>query len=162
MPLKHSNSRVMGEKVLYEQVLKIVRLTGPWRVLGRPGSVEGWADCRPTAGQDAVLSDDFKSPEGPYICGVTASHRWGITKEEPQESTPALVCRCLKQSPWPPQLWMVAPEGVRARPLSVLRASCSFISEPAQSAVLSRAQRALLHTPEGPNTWKYACLKAKP
>lgn len=148
--------------MLYEQVLKVVRLTGPWRVLGRPGSVEGWADCRSTAGQDAVLSEDLKSPEGPYIRGVTASHCWGNHKRGATGIHACLVCRFLKQSPWPPQLWMVGPEGVRARPLSVLRASCSFILEPAQSAVLSRAQPALLHTPEGPNTWRHPCQKAKP
>lgn len=136
--------------MLCEQVLKVIKLTGLWRVLGRPGSVVGCVCCSLTASWDAVLSKDPKSPAGPYSHSVTASH---LKENHNRRATGILACPSLhvfKILPLPPQFWMTDPESFRARPLSALRAICGFISEPAQPAMLPRVQRPFHHTPRGP------------
>lgn len=128
----------------------MVKLTGPWRVLGRPGSVVGCVCCSLTASQDAVLSKDPESPAGPYRHCVTASHRQKNHHRRATGAQPVLPCRFLKHSPCPPQFWMTDPESFRARPLPALRANCGFISEPAQPAVLPGTQRPFHRMPRGP------------
>lgn len=136
----------MRKKVLYEQILKMVKLTGPQRVLGRPGSVVRCICCSLTASQ----ANNLKSPAGPDSRCVTVSHRQKNHHRRATGTQPVLPCRFLKHSPCPLQFWMTDPESFRARPLSALRASCSFISEPAQPAMLPRARRPFQRTPRGP------------